>query len=1044
MALRPVEVHVGFRGGVATRADSKTVPPTQLLVLENGTFGRETSIRKRNGYESLSSVIDGSASVVTDRIRMAVREPGELLEFTANRCYSRQTGTDQLSDTGAVYSVVGSDRPLVKTGTQQLQPDHATLSGVTVAAWEDSNGGVWWSVEDATSGRIYRAATQADASGISPRCVPCGTNLHVYYAVAASRRIYVIVVNPAAPSAAVTPIILTDDIDATNTVYDVCSTSRTGTPALIAWSESGTDDMRLGYVDQSGVLGSPALGHPSVVTVAMTRFATTPVAVAYLHVDGANGDLLGLAHVNTAPSGIVRIFTGGDVATSALIAQTTSGGSYVATNPQRAALAITSTAAVSVVFEEFAAAASNRFVVTTRATTTTPTLTFGTAATIRSVGLVSRAFVVNGDAFATFVHDTTYFNTYVTLRISNVSSDGIIAVGRHAPAAAGGAPPRQHVSSAHVDGSIAKVSLPVRERLVSENNDKFRETGIRMFTLDFDNDASHQYAQLGAGLYLAGACPQHYDGRQWVEQGFHFGPELIATVSAGGGSMTSSTTYLYRAWYERTDFQGEVHRGPVSIGTLVTMGASDTQVTLTLPTLRVTQGTNTRICVARSLAANTGDTAELFRVTSLDPTTAGTANGYVANSTSVDAVSFIDRMSDTTLRTQEPLYTNGGILSNDPSALGSVVFRGQTRLFFTDPSNGLNLRFSQPIDEGFGLEIPPEFVIGCDPFGGDITAGAFQDGRGVIWKASSIFLFQGDGPAPDGSITTNGFSTPQLLASDVGCTDPSSIVLTPDGHMFKSAKGIYLLARDGSVSYVGANVEAYNAQTVRRATVMPDRTQIVFLTDSGLTLLYDHYHKQWSTFTNHEGLDAAVVNGQYHYLRTDGRVFRETPGVYLDDNARIRLRLETAWIHMLPQLAGFQRIWHLILLGTWVSPHQLGIQYQTDYTPGWTDSYWYDATGLSSSTGWITGANAATIGLEPIVGTNYGDGNYGDGPYGGTTPGLYEWRLHLDEAGQSIQFRFEDFEAEGFADASFELTEMILLGGVKANAIKPFTASRSL
>lgn len=1038
MALRPAEVHVGFRGGIETKADAKSVPPTQLLVLENGVFGRATSIKKRNGYESLSSVIDGSASVVTDRIRMAVREPGELLEFTPNRCYSRQTGTDQLSDTGAVYSVVGSDRPLVRTGTQQSAPDHATLSGITVAAWEDSQGGVWWSVVDENSERIYRAPTQADAAGISPRCVPCGTNLHVYYAVQSTGRIYVIVVNPATPSAAATPVVLTDDLSTTQPMYDACPTGRSGLPAAIAWFENGTTSIRIGYVDQSGVIGSPALNTPSALTFAASRAATSPVGISYIVRQAGLGDLIALAWVS-ATNSKVAFFTAGDVPTAQPIAQ--SGGNRsgpVTVNCTRVAVALTGTVTsfAWVVWEEFAAAASNRFVYLTKFSTSTGLIS---TVMVRSIGLASRAFPIDDEAFAAFVHDTTYFNTYVALRLA----DGI-PVGRHSPAEAADASTRQHLPSAHVVGSVASVALPHRERLISENNDKFRETGIRLYTLDFDSEDSHQYAQLGRGLYLAGACPMHYDGRQWAEQGFHFGPELIATVTAGGGSMTSSTTYLYRAWYEATDFQGEVHLGPISAGTLVTMGGSDTQVTLTLPTLRVTQKTNVRIMVARSLAANTGDTAELFRVTSLDPTTAGTANGYVASSTGVDTVTFVDRMSDATLRLQEPLYTNGGILSNDPAALGSVVFRGQNRLFFTDPSDGLTLRFSQPLDTGYGLEIPPDLAIGCDPFGGDITAGAFQDGRGVIWKASSIFLFQGDGPAPNGDSSVSGFSTPQLITSDVGCTDPSSIVLTPNGHMFKSAKGIYLLARDGSVSYVGANVEAYNAQTVRRATVMPDRTQIVFLTDSGLSLLYDHFHGQWSTFTNHEGLDAAVVSGRYHYVRTDGRVFRETPGVYLDDNARIRLRLETAWIHMLPQLQGFQRFWHLHLLGTWVSPHQLGVSYQTDYAPGWTEMDWYDATGLSSSAGWMTGATAATIGLEPIVGTNYGDGNYGDGPYGGTSPGVYQWRLHLDEAGQSIQFRFEDFEAEGYAGASFELTEMLLTGGVKAHAIKPFTAGRSL
>ena len=187
-----------------------------------------------------------------------------------------------------------------------------------------------------------------------------------------------------------------------------------------------------------------------------------------------------------------------------------------------------------------------------------------------------------------------------------------------------------------------------------------------------------------------------------------------------------------------------------------------------------------------------------------------------------------------------------------------------------------------------------------------------------------------------------------------------------------------------------------------------------------------------------EGFDAVVVGNQYHYLRTDGRVFRETIGVHSDAGVRIRLRLETAWIHMTEQLQGFQRFWFMHLLGTWRSPHQLGIQYQTDYTPGWTDAWWYDATGLTDSTGWITGSNAAPIGVDPITGSNYGDG-----VYGGTTPDLYEWRLHLNEKGKSIQFRYEDFEAEGYADASFELTEMLLTGGVIAPAQRPWTAARS-
>lgn len=1039
MALREAAVHYRFAGGVETKTDAKAVPATKLLVLENGVFDRAISIRKRNGYEALGQAIDGSADLMDDAIRHAARGD-ELLAFTSNRCYSQMPDADAWSDAGAVFSAIGRDRPLVRTGTQQTAPDQATLAGVTVAAWEDSAGGVWWTAIDAVSGRVHRAATQADANGISPRCVVSGGNLHVYYALAASGRVMVVVVNPASPSSAVTPVILIDDLSTTNPVYDACPTTRGDAAAAIAWLENGTTDIRIGYVTPGGAIGSILSGFPSVITYTAARDASTPLGVS--HVSSAPGitdgdaDILAIAYVTAASSGRTVTFKGGDEFEPIfLIADI---ATYAATSVQRVAIVLVNGSAertVGTAWEEAAAAASNRFTVAVIVDLASSTVS--TPVTIRSVGLASRAFAINRDSFATFVHDTTYFNTYVTLRLSDATP-----VGRHVPAGAAGAPAHKHQPSAHVVDDVASIALPVRTRLVSENDDKFTETGIRLVSMDFDSEDSHQYAQLGAGLYLAGACPMHYDGRIWTEQGFHFGPEVIVATPAGGGSMTASTTYEYRAWYEWPDAQGEVHRGPVSIGTLVTMAGGQTQVTLTLPTLRVTRKPNVRINVARSLAGKTGDTAQMFRVTSLDPTTAGSANGYVGNDTSVDTVSFLDRMSDADLRLQEPIYTTGGVLSNDPCPLGSVIAGGKSRLLTTDPSDGNIVRFSQLLVDGYGVEFAPELFHPVDPFGGDITALASRDDRYFVFKANAIFTFTGDGPLETGDTSTSGFTTPQLLPGDVGCTDPSSIVLTPQGHIFQSSRGKWRINNDGSLEYVGAPVEAYNAQRTRRATVLPDRTQVLFLTDSGLGLLYDYLFGQWSTFTNHEGRDAVVVRGVYHYLRNDGRVFRETVGAYSDAGVRIRLRLETAWIHLYEQLQGFQVFWHMVLLGTWVSPHQLGIQYQTDYTPGWNDMLWYDATGLSSSAGWITGSTAIPIGTEPITGTEYGEGLYGDGEYGGDPLGLYQWRLDLHERGQSIQFRFEDFEADGYNGGSFELTELLMTGGAVGNAPRPFSAGR--
>lgn len=1054
MALIEQQVSFKFAGGVETKMDSKAVPPVRLLALENGVFHRASSIKKRNGYELLSKAVDGSASVYSGAKRLAARGD-ELLLFTHNRCYSKQGDADQWTDAGALIAPTGYDRPAVHTGTAQTNPDHATYNGVTVYAWEDSLGGVWWTAVDAETGRVYRAPTQANSAGSRPRCVPVGDGLHIYYAVPTLTRVCVLVVNTTTPSAAVTEQVLVEDLSSTNPVYDVCPTGRAGAPAVIAWAENSTTNARVGFVTGGGVLGSPSTGMPSVVSLSASLHASSPIGVDFLFSDDStpDEDYIALSYVNSTPQGIMHFVTAGDYSNSIAIGDsvnTTAIGYAAPTSVLRTTIAFGGAVAYAV-WEESAAQTSNRYCVVNDCHTSGSNITG--ERTIRSVGLASKAFcagpldtsaaTTNGDTFAVFFHDTTYFNTYLTHRLSDFAP-----AGRHLPGA-GHAPSASHLPTVYVDDDVATVALMYKSRVASENNDKFGETAIRRVVMDFDTEDSHQAVQFGLGLYVAGAMPQHYDGYKWTEQGFNMGPEYITAVAAAGGSMTASSTYEYKVWYEWTDKQGEIHRGPESIGITVSTGGTDTQVTLTLPTLRVTRKDNVRICVARSLP---GDTSRFWRATSLDPTTAGAVNGYVANSTTVDSVTFIDRMSDIDLQLQEQTYTVGGILSNDPAPLGSIVAAGRNRVFFTDAQDGSVVRFSQRRATGFGLEVAPELQQDTDPKGGDITALAVMDDVVYTFKASAIYAFNGDGPYEDGANTNGsglvaGFSSAQLITTDVGCTDPSSIVLTPQGLMFKSAKGIYLLARSREVAYVGAPVEAYNAQNVRRATAMPDRTAVLFLTDDGSSLYYDYLFQQWSTFTNHTGYDAAVVDGTYHYLRTNDVVFRETVGAYADGNSRITLRLETAWFHLHEHLQGFQRFWKALILGTWVSPHQLAVQHRLNYDEAWSTPYYLDATGETDSTGWITGdsddPDAALFGEDPILGSDYGDGDYGDGDYGGTGPDVYQWRYGIHEDGQAIQFRFEDFEKAGLAGASFELTEMTIVGGIKKPDMRPFAAARS-
>jgi hypothetical protein len=1012
VALNRTPVPIPMGPGLQTKADPKAAPVGSLLVCQNAVFDRGITLRKRNGYSAYAKSITGAGTDYADAKAIAARgtEPVLLTEGTA---YSYQASTGTWNEVGPVASVAMSDEVVAATGTNQTTPDAATNGGVTVVAWEDSRGGVYWTLVEAEGGRVLRAPAQLDANGSRPRCLSVGTVLHIVHARTSTNTLYVTVINPAEPTATVTPAVLTTDLSASAPAFDACPTNRTGQPALIAWQVA--TGFRVGYLDVSGVLGSPVTGHPSVVDFAAT-VTTAGIACAY-DVGSVSASCTIAVVTNTGAVTHVEMLDGSLVS---------AGSENVAAVAVRLAVTFSNQGAGRfgpvIVFHEISAATDRDHRVESFGTEPIgPNTT--TLATMRGCGLASRAFADDSGPHVWVVHDVPFFAVYLCMRLPGETSS--LCVARALPGPAYGLPPREHLPSVEVDPSDARTfrwCASWQQQLESGGTSAvFAEVGIRRVTLDFDSATAWQTAQLGRSLYIGGACPYRYDGDTVAEAGFHYAADEVTSAQGTTGALTALGTYVYRVVYEEIDAQGEVHQSATSVATSVTLTGANDSVTLTIPTYRITSRRRVRIGVFRTEANDAS--GGLYRVSSLDPSAVG-ANGYVANTTAADTVSFTDEMSDTTMLEQEPLYTNGGIPSNDPTAHGTVLAGGKNRLFYTDPSDPLLVRFTHELADGYAAEFSLELSVKCDPYGGAITALAVMDDKVVVFKKSAIFAIAGQGPLRDPLADPSaGFSAPQLITSDVGCTAPASIAVTPVGIVFQSAKGIYLLGRDMAVSYVGAPVERFNTQTVTRATLIEDRTQIVFLCSDGETLLYDYLFGQWSSFTNHTGLSAAVIAGTYHYLRTDGRVFRETPGVYRDDNSQIRMVLETAWIKLQGYLQGMARFDHVHIIGERMSAHTIRFRYQTNYLAGWS---------APNDVDWTTAS-----------GSDYGDGNYGDGDYGGDAPELYQWRVHLSEVGQSIRFRFEDIEDVGDAGPSFELNELLIEAGVKRIANRPYAADRS-
>lgn len=1034
MALSEATYRVQFAGGLETKLDPISVSTERMLVLENAVFTRGVSLSKRYGYESLGLTVLGSSAPYSLPRGLAARG-AEVITFTEGGAYSHveDAGWNAIAD-GAV-SVVATERSLVKTVSSQTGCDYAACDGVAVIAWVDSRGGVWWAATLVDGDRVTIAPVQGSATGSRPRCIRCGDRLLVLWAEAALGQIKCVAVDPSAPHSydtTIFPRVIVTDLSTSLSNFDAAyvnaesdSDANAIAAGCIAWNSP--TDIRAAWLDPSGQLGGPGLGWPAAVTIAPGATVCAGPVIAPSAVRSNRWPIAWTT--GTKDTHYTILYSDTSSPADPMAALFPAASSSADPNPiTRMAIGCRDTGSVitaDVWCEEREAVVRNSYV-SHSTVSDAGVWANGTPANFRGMCLASCAWTdapTGGTArgYVNLLHSVPLFSTYVTVR-----DDGLV-VAQSVPGQAGEPPALQlpRVTDTAADRAVQWCAV-YRAKLAAEGDNVFAEAGPRLVSLDFDAPNAYQTATAGRTLYLGGAVPQAYDGLGWTEAqplvapDWETGASLHTNSTAGSAPSLANGTYSYLFWYEATRANGEIVRGPTSKPYSVTIAGADDRVTFAIPSLRIgawgrSGGAreNCRVCAARSPA---GDTSTYYRITSLDPSTEGTENGYVTNSQSADTVAFFDEMADATLTTREPHYTTGGIPSNDPIAASVAIAGGKGRLFVSAADDPDGVYFSQERAEGYGIEFTPELRITVPPGDGPVTALAVVDDALVIFKRGAVYMVAGSGPLPNPA-AGGSWSLPALITADVGCVNQRSVATTPVGVVFQSAKGIYLLDRGRNATYIGAPIEGLlGALEVTRATLIEDKNQIRLVTASR-AFLFDYLFGAWSAFTNHGAIDAVNAGGLYHYLRSDGRVFRQTT-TYADANLQIPMEIQTAWARFGEARQGLQRIWDAQILGTWKSAHTLAVQYQTDYDEpdAWSPEILLDATAMGGSI--------------------YGAGEYGAGAYGGSTASRYQWKIHIGRRGQSIRFRFRFLEAAGVFGACAELTELLLTGGVMGNVNK--------
>lgn len=436
-------------------------------------------------------------------------------------------------------------------------------------------------------------------------------------------------------------------------------------------------------------------------------------------------------------------------------------------------------------------------------------------------------------------------------------------------------------------------------------------------------------SEAASALVIPGMITNFYDGNSLSEMGFNVYPEFITSVYVPAAGSMSAQEYQYQITYEWTDNSGRIYKSAPSLPSVVTVTAGSGAVDLNIATLKLSGKQNVRIMIYRWSVAQ----QEFFLVNNYPGNTQSPINDPT-----VDFVTYRDGLSDADIDGATLLYTTGGVLENiaPPASIASTVVKN--RVWLLDAEDRNLLWYSKVLVEGAPIEFTDTETVFVSPStnsqmsGNDVmtTLGQMDD-KLIIFAEKSIRYLVGNGPDATGA--NNDYGDPTLISSSIGCENQNSIAIQPNGLMFQSAIGIWLLGRDLSTNYIGAAVEKFNSSQVLAAVTVANETRCAFIQASGNILIYDYFFGRWSTDTGIPSIGATIYQGLQTMLNSSGQVYQETPGVYLDLTNPVLMRYTTPWIKFGNQLQNLQRVQHFMILGSYYSPTQLSIQMAYDFNP---------------------------------------------------------------------------------------------------------------
>ena len=626
MPLQKQNINIPLAQGLNTKVDPKQQPVGTFKVLQNVKFTTMGEFKKRNGYSAIDLTSVGG-NAVTNSIGLSSFK-AQLLTLTKSRVFSYAESGGVWNNEGP-YSILGVESKIIRQdNTEQTELQCAYLNDLKVFTWCETNGGlnrVRISVVDTTDETFIvndevvpsQSAVDSTRSVSALRMIEFDNRIWIFYVINAGTDQHKLMVR----RFDIMPYI-NGNVSFSNSFTAETDINLFSVVGLLSNAKyiydvaAGDERLVIGLYDDSSDLVYMTIKKDSNTGGSITYASEAPSVCMDLHTD-SNGRIVS-CWVDTGTNVKLQVMSD---SLSLLSPSTTPVLKTLSTfsNPTFTAKNICAGSADAdtyTVFVQGLANGVNLYNTSTDAasfdsttnnykynwtlnsvkknTYTLSTTTAGSMADVlKGVGVVSKAFSDGINVYFNAVWDSTFQNTYFTVRsdgtihakISDGVGGGLLNTTRFKEGVSTGyltatynVPSLSNVVS--IDSDNLLCVSKIKGKIVNNDSKFYSLSGMNSSILSFDSQVGNQSVSIADNLHLAGGQLRMYDGAKSVEHGFTTFPAALHVPAATDAdkstkpgatgvfplpnTISGTNIWNYRAIYCWTDGQGNIHRSGLS------------------------------------------------------------------------------------------------------------------------------------------------------------------------------------------------------------------------------------------------------------------------------------------------------------------------------------------------------------------------------------------------------------------------------------------------------------------------------------------------